>query len=142
MTAINEQMPQNGAAQRTVLVVEDDPDLSMLTTIILEEMGFHVLAAPNGDQALYLLTGPAVIDLMVTDVVMPGTLDGVALADRALRLRPDLRVLLVSGYPGHALERRAAGVRKNLPLLKKPFRASQLEAAIRDLLGDCRPNRM
>src|SRR5690242_17932872 len=109
MTARNERMVQNGTAQRTVLVVEDDPDLSMLTTIILEEMGFRVLAAPNGDQALYLLTGPVVIDLMVTDVVMPGTLDGVALADRALRLRPDLRVLLVSGYPGHALERRAAG---------------------------------
>ncbi len=81
-----------------VLLVEDDPGVSRVLTLRLERMGLRVTAAASGDEALDLFPH-ARADVLLTDIVMPGSLQGPALADRLRRLAPHLRVIFMSGYP-------------------------------------------
>jgi PAS domain S-box-containing protein len=87
-----------GASGETVLVVEDDSRVRRVTVRRLRELGYEVVEADSGDAALALLEGGAAADILFTDVVMPGELNGPALALAARRLRPSIRVLLTSGY--------------------------------------------
>lgn len=118
----------------TVLVVEDEASVRSLAVRALEEQGYRVLSAGNGRAALHLLESrPAQpVDLLVTDVVMP-EMGGRELVERALRLRPDLEVLFISGYtntegPGRDL--RDTG----FSLLQKPFSPESLVRRVRELL--------
>jgi DNA-binding NtrC family response regulator len=112
-------MPIN---QRTVLVVEDDHLILLNARILLENAGLTVLVANDGVQALALLDERPEVSALFTDVVMPGPIDGVALAEEVSRRRPDIPVFITSGSPETA--------QRMLPpsasFLPKPYTANQL----------------
>ena len=110
----------------TVLVVEDDRDLRETVVDSLAEMGFAVLTADHAQAALTQLAAPGRIDLLFSDVIMPGGTNGVELARRARALRPEIRVLLTSGFAG--------GQGEDLPLLAKPYDRAGLAAGLRGAL--------
>jgi PAS domain S-box-containing protein len=117
----------------TVLVVEDNAQLRQITVRQLTELGYRVLHAERADAALAILAGDDRVDLLFTDVVMPGMMDGVDLAYEATRSRGGLKALLTSGFPGV----RGAGQRAldcPFPLLNKPYRHEELAQAIRGIL--------
>jgi PAS domain S-box-containing protein len=120
-----------GAGER-ILVVEDNELLRMQVCMQMTGLGYAVTAAPDGREALKLLREGQPFDLLFTDLAMPGGVDGRQLAVRAMALRPGLRVLLTSGY---AEAEPAEAAAAPLPLLRKPYRrselASQLRAALR-----------
>jgi DNA-binding response OmpR family regulator len=108
-----------------VLLVEDDPEvLSTLREQMLMS-GWSVVPAQDGQTALTLLSADPGITILVTDVMMPGGMSGVELAHRAARARGGLPILLVSGYPGAALEEAGADVHE-FDLLHKPFSQQEL----------------
>ena len=115
-------------AGKTVLAVEDNDALRRVTVRQLKELGYRVLEAANASQAMNVLEREAV-DLLFTDVVMPGGSDGFDLARRALKRWPKLRALLASGFPEaklNLLEKNGASIR----LLNKPYRRDELAAAV------------
>lgn len=117
-----------------ILVVDDESTLRSILADMLATNGYACITAANGVDAVRILETEVVpIDLLVSDVRMPGTLNGVELADKVRARRPDAGIILISGYPTDALEReiRVRGYR----LLEKPFRQYQLEAAVREELG-------
>ena len=121
----------------TILIVEDDVDVRNLVALQLEDLGYKTIQADAGQTALDLLAAPGTgtIDLMLTDVVMPGGMNGVVLAHEARRVRPGLKVLLTSGYlagNGSAASE-AGGI--DLPLLSKPYEQDELARAIQLALG-------
>ena len=113
----------------TVLLVEDNPDVRDVALMLLQQLGYNVLFAHSADAALQLLGSGEAVDLVFTDVVMPGDLDGVALARRVREEYPDIAVLLTTGY-ARAADTQGAG----FPLLRKPYRSSTLARAVRDAL--------
>jgi PAS domain S-box-containing protein len=119
----------------TILLVEDDTGVRAFARRVLEQSGYHVLAAADGDQALPVAQAyPAAIHLLLTDVVMPGALGGRALAVRLAAGRPDMRVLYMSGYPDDAIVHRGV-LEEGIDLLHKPFTAATLAIAVRDILA-------
>ena len=119
----------------TVLVVEDEPAVREIAVAILADLGYRVLQASDGDEGLAIFEANAGdIDLLLTDVVLPGGLRGRALAERVLVLRPSVRVLFMSGYTENGV---AHGSRLDDggPLISKPFKRDQLARRIAELLG-------
>jgi DNA-binding NtrC family response regulator len=87
--------------ESAILVVDDDSDVLALIGDLLGRWGYQVLQAPSADVALFIMRQPAVtIDLIITDVVMGGELDGVDLAIEALKVNPEVRIVYMSGYGG------------------------------------------
>jgi PAS domain S-box-containing protein len=121
------------AVGRTVLLVEDDAAVRRVTREMLERGGFSVLEATSGNEAVSLLDVEDAIDLLVSDVVMPG-LSGPELAALARERHPDLRVLYVSGY--HEVPAVARGQRRGERFLQKPFSVADLSEAVAALLRD------
>ena len=121
------------AGSETILVVEDDDMVRGYVESELKALGYRVIATRNGPAALEILRGPEKIQLLFTDVVMPGGLFGPELAREAARLRPDLRILMTSGYTEHpvdALDGRGQTVR----ILNKPYRRHDLATMLRSVL--------
>ncbi len=116
----------------TILVVEDDELLCDSTSRPLESLGYKALCARDGPHALSLLEEDEKVDVLLSDVVMPGGMIGEALAEEVERLDAKIKVLLTSGYPREDLvaQGRLAG---QLPLLNKPFRRAQLKKSVQDL---------
>jgi signal transduction histidine kinase len=108
-----------------VLAVEDDPDVLSAVVENLADLGYRVLSARNAAEGLEQLRLAARIDLLFSDIVMPGGMNGVQLASEAMRLRPDIRILLTSGYTNQALEG-ADALPPNLDVLPKPYRRAEL----------------
>jgi signal transduction histidine kinase/CheY-like chemotaxis protein len=108
---------------RTVLVVEDEPQLRQVATRILERQNYRVCAPESSEAALAVLRGKAPLALLLTDVVMPG-ISGLQLAEEAARLRPQLNVLFMSGFPRDLWERGA--IDENLAIIEKPFDSQDL----------------
>ena len=104
-----------------ILVVDDDPDILELATAFLREAGHTVTSAPSGDAALLWLQKGA-FDLLVTDIVLPGVLDGFALARKACELQPKIRILYVTGYAGVARIRSVGAPAGEM--LQKPWRCA------------------
>jgi CheY-like chemotaxis protein len=119
---------------RTILVVDDDPELREVALTILEAAGYRVIAAASGDDAYtILLTQPDLrVDVLFTDVLMPGQLDGIDLAIAVRLLRPGLPVLYTSGFPN--LVRDQWENELGEPVLRKPYRARELCRAVTGLL--------
>jgi PAS domain S-box-containing protein len=130
-----QEEPLAGGSE-TVLVAEDDPFVRAYAVNCLSSLGYQVVAAANGEDALVKLTESVPVDLLFTDVVMPG-IDGWELADRARRLRPGLKVLLTSGYALETLESRGR-LHPGTAVLNKPYRKVVLAKRVRDTL-DQRP---
>jgi len=119
--------------QPNILVVDDDGDVRALAVSMIELLGHPVVAAEGGAEALAALARHPSIRLLFTDVLMPG-MSGYALARAALALRPDLSVLMTTGYLGG--EEPDEADLAALPVLRKPYRLAQLEPILRQLLDD------
>jgi CheY-like chemotaxis protein len=120
---------EGSPAINTVLVVDDDIIISMNTAALLEELGHRALEANGGAEALDLLVANPAVTLLVTDQAMPG-LRGSELIAEARKIRPDLRVILATGYDGLPGERP-----ENVVRLDKPFGLAELENAVGTALG-------
>lgn len=108
-----------------VLLVEDEALIRVMTEEDLVDMGCSVNAAADGDAALEVLQSGSEFDVLVTDIRMPGTIDGWELARRARAIWPTIGVVYVSGYPGESHD--------PLPsshFIKKPYRLAELQAAL------------
>ncbi len=118
----------------TVLVVDDEPTVRMLVIEVLEELGYRSLEAIDGATALKVLDSDARIDLLVTDVGLPGGMNGRQVADMGRHLRPGLKVLFITGYAENA----AIGnghLDPGMEVLTKPFAMDDLAARIRELVA-------
>jgi CheY-like chemotaxis protein len=116
-----------------VLLVEDEDNIREPAIEILEDHGYTVLAASDGAEALAVARGyKGPIHLLITDVIMPN-LNGGRLAEELLPLRPDLRVVYMSGYPEDSIARRG-GLEPAHRFLQKPFPPSLLLRTVRELL--------
>jgi CheY-like chemotaxis protein len=115
-----------------ILVVEDDPDVLTAVRGTVERLGYGTITARDGQEALAMLGGPEPLDLLFTDIVMPRGMNGIQLARRARELRPDLPVLLTSGYGFHVL---SDGQNDGFPVLQKPYPRDALAERLRDLIG-------
>jgi CheY-like chemotaxis protein len=117
----------------TILVVEDEPEVRNFAVETLRELNYHVLDAPNGSRALRILDAHREIVLLLTDVGLPGGMNGRQLADEACRRRPDLKVLFTSGYARNAIVHHGR-LDPGVELITKPFTFSGLAARVRHVL--------
>jgi len=129
--------PEVRGGEEHILLVEDDPTVLALTLDLLTALGYEVTTATNAAEALVVLQSSARIDLLFSDVVMPGGVSGVGLARSARELRPGLAVLLSSGFVGEG----GAMPEIEFPLLDKPYETAQLSTRIRSLLDEGRGRR-
>ncbi|MCP4125716.1 MAG: response regulator, partial [Gammaproteobacteria bacterium] len=118
-----------------ILAVDDERELLELAKTSLEALGYQVVTANNGQQALEQLTNKPDIDLLFSDVVMPGGMNGYELAEQATTKRPELKILLTSGYTGKALSGSDQTQYSN-NLLSKPYCQAELARRLRALLGE------
>lgn len=123
----------NGVRGHTVLVVEDDDDVRQGVSELFRSRGYRVIAASNGRDAIAILAGAQPIDLLFSDIVMPHGINGVDVADAAVRLRKDIRVLLTSGYAEAALI--AQGVAGRYLIFLKPYHPRDLVETVRGMLA-------
>ncbi len=134
-------VPRDGATvdaelptgSETVLVVEDQPLLLRTVSRMLERLGYRVLQAENAAAALTLLDSHPNVDLLLTDIVMPGGMNGVDLSRELAALRPEIKVLYTTGYADHA-GMSPADEHAGLDLLRKPYEKEELAARIRSIL--------
>jgi signal transduction histidine kinase len=122
------------SGDETILVVEDDEEVLAVAAENLQGLGYRVVTAVNAAQALELLQGDQPVDLLLSDVIMPGGMNGAQLTVEARRIRPALKVLLTSGYAATALSREH-GLPDNLNVLEKPYRPEQLAKTLRLVIG-------
>ena len=122
-----------GEGRHTVMVVDDEPTIRMLVVEILEEMGHTVLEAGDGAAAMRLLATGAHVDLLVTDVGLPGQMNGRQVADAALALLPQLKVLFITGYAENAVIGNGP-LGPNMALVTKPFAMDVIADRIRTIL--------
>jgi CheY-like chemotaxis protein len=129
--------PETVGGTERVLVVEDDAAVLMLTVDMLGSLGYQITTATNAAEALEVLKSEEPIDMLFSDIVMPGGASGVSLARQAQTLRPEMQILLTSGFIGDG-----AGLAEHeFPLIDKPYEAAALAARIRDLLDQPRRTR-
>jgi CheY-like chemotaxis protein len=119
----------------TILVVEDDAGVRTVVLDMLAALGYHVLAAEDGESALRIIESGAHADLLFTDVVMPGALRSPELARIAQQILPDLAVLFTSGYPQDAIVH-GGRLDAGLELLSKPYRREELARKLRHVLNN------
>jgi CheY-like chemotaxis protein len=111
----------------TVLLVEDNPDVATVSASLLEQLGFTVRRVSDAEAALREIESDG-IDMVFSDIVMPGKMDGLGLARHLKQVRPGLPILLTSGYSEAALN-----VRGDFPILRKPYEIHELSQAIAKL---------
>jgi CheY-like chemotaxis protein len=114
-----------------VLVVEDNPDVASVTSSLLDQLGYGIIHAENAADALEVLGRGAAIDLVFSDIVMPGGMDGIGLAQQIKAKHPQIPVLLTSGYSDAA-----QAAETEFLILRKPFEISALQRVIRNALAN------
>jgi CheY-like chemotaxis protein len=124
---------EGSSSKETILVVEDDPMVRNYAVEILNELGYRVLQAGAAAPALEIIDREANIDLLFTDIVMPGAFNGRQLADEALRRRPKLKVLYTTGYTRNAIVHHGR-LDADVNLITKPFTMDALGTKVRLLL--------
>jgi two-component system cell cycle sensor histidine kinase/response regulator CckA len=124
----------SGWTRPTILVVDDDSTFRAVTVRMLEKRGYRVLPVGDADRAASLLDSvDTAVDLMLTDVVLPGSMQGIHLAQRAARVRPLMPVLYMSGYSRDTIEK-SGRLNKGQDYLEKPFTAESLAQGMREAL--------
>jgi CheY-like chemotaxis protein len=135
--------PRPEAAQRgngeTVLVVDDEPSVRMLVTEVLEDLGYHALQACDGAAGLDIFKSGRRVDLLITDVGLPGGMNGRQLADACLVARPDLKVLFITGYAEQAVIGEGQ-LRPGMHILTKPFSMEALGRRIQQIVAPINTN--
>jgi CheY-like chemotaxis protein len=111
----------------TVLLVEDNPDVANASTVLLEQLGYSVRWVSDADSALREIER-AGIDLVFSDIVMPGKMDGLSLARAIKQKHPALPILLATGY-----SEAAQNARVDFPILRKPYQLHELSRALQQL---------
>ena len=127
-----------GSTNETILVVEDDANVRSYSVEALRDLGYRVIEAADGPSALRLLQTKAPVDLLFTDVVLPGGLTGAQVAAQARELRPGLKVLFTTGYARNAIFHHGR-LDKGVQLITKPFSFTDLAAKVRDMLDGLVP---
>ncbi len=125
--------PHIAGGSESIMVVEDDALVRQQVCANLRGLGYSVKEAENGPEAIKILQDSDDIDLLFTDIILPGGMNGRALADAALALRPDLKVLFTSGYTEDTIMEQGR-LDPKIELLSKPYRRSQLADKLRKVL--------
>jgi len=120
-------------AGETVLVVDDEPTVRMLVIEVLEELGYAAIEAADGAAGLKILRSGQRIDLLVSDVGLPGGMNGRQMADAGREGRPDLKVLFITGYAENAVIGNGQ-LDAGMHVMTKPFAMEALAARIRELI--------
>jgi CheY-like chemotaxis protein len=127
-----------GAAARgggeTVLVVDDEPSVRMLVNEVLEELGYNAIEATDGASALKVLESGRQVDLLVTDVGLPGGMNGRQLADAGRVASPGLKILFITGYAEHAVMR-DGHLQPGMHVMTKPFALETLGRRIQEIVS-------
>ncbi len=127
------ELPRGSAS---VLVVEDDAAVREIACAILGDLGYRVLEAADGEEALRVFgANAATVDLLLTDVVLPGPLRGRDVAERVVAVRPEVRVLFMSGYTENSIVHHGR-LDEGVQLIGKPFRREQLARKVAEVLGE------
>jgi two-component system, cell cycle response regulator CpdR len=121
-------------AQDVVLIVEDDPSILMVLSAYLSGEGYWVLEAEDGERAFEILASKPHLDMMITDFRLPGGISGVQIAEPAVRLRPDLKVIFISGYAQEVRDTDSP-ITREAPILDKPFDLDVLQDIMRRMLS-------
>jgi PAS domain S-box-containing protein len=132
---LNSPNVMRGEQDKTVLVIDDEPTVRMLVTEVLSELGYHAVEAGDGAEGLSILQGSEPIDLLISDVGLPGGMNGRQVADAARIIRPALKVLFITGYAENAVVGNGH-LEPGMQVLTKPFAMDVLAERIRDLLTD------
>jgi len=130
--------PPRAGAGETVLVVEDEAVVRGLVIDVLDELGYHALEAADGPAGLDIIRGKKRIDLLVTDIGLPG-LNGRQLADAARVIRPGLKVLFMTGYAENAAQAQGF-LEPGMAMVTKPFPIDLLATRIRGMIEQPLPN--
>ena len=121
------------ARRETILVVDDNEGMRKIVVRQINQLGYETIEAVDGPSALHALSGQAKVDLLFSDVVMPGGMSGYDLASTARKLRPELKVLFTSGFPAAAQSDQGQSD-ANALLLSKPYRQHDLAHKLRAIL--------
>ncbi|TLX60771.1 response regulator [Stutzerimonas nosocomialis] len=124
----------NQPSTKIVLLVEDEPPILALLSDYLAGEGYEVLEAADAARAFEILATKPKLDLLISDYRLPGGVSGVMIAEPALKLRPDLKVIFISGYPIEIVES-GSSVARSAPILAKPFSLDSLRSQIAQLLA-------
>jgi PAS domain S-box-containing protein len=124
-----------GSPEETILVLEDDDDVRTYSVETLRQLGYRVVEAHDGPSALRLLERQARVDLMFSDVILPGGMTGAEVARQAREARPGLKVLFTTGYARNAIIHHGR-LDRGVKLITKPFGAAELAAKVRDVLDE------
>lgn len=139
MSRVSPADNSKSASNRTVLVVDDEPDVLRLIQSILTDEGYDVIPAKSADHAIKAFERlPRPPDLVLTDVVMPG-MSGPMLVEHLLRTSPDLKVLFMSGYDDRQVVQRYV-IERGFSLIAKPFTAKALRSTISGIIEENRPD--
>lgn len=118
--------------KKTILVVDDEPEIRKLVTAMLTRSGYNVLSADSGENAVRLFRNNPHTDLLLTDVVAPG-MSGPMIADEIAALKPGIKVLFMSGFDGTQVVQQYV-IDKGYSLLIKPFTIDQLQRKVQSVL--------
>jgi PAS domain S-box-containing protein len=127
--------PPRAEAGQAVLVVDDEASIRMLVAEVLDELGYATMEAGDGASGLEVLLSDRRIDLLVTDVGLPGGMNGRQMADAARQARPDLKVLFITGYVDNAEIRSGGSMDKGMHILTKPFTLDMLAGRIKAIIA-------
>lgn len=136
-----EEVPELSAKEaeqdtgQRILLVEDQPEVRTHVEKLLTRMGYVVTAASDGKEAISLILTGQEFDLLFTDVILPGGMNGQQLAEEVRKVDARVKVLFTSGYPAFAFEHFGLDEMDNLRLLRKPYRSIDLKAALADVFG-------
>jgi CheY-like chemotaxis protein len=125
--------PGEAGHGETILVIDDEQPIRMLITDVLEEAGYRVLEAADGSAGIKLLQSDARIDLLITDVGLPGGINGRQVADAGRAIRPELKVLFVTGYAENAVVSNGH-LEAGMQVITKPFAMTALGARVREII--------
>jgi CheY-like chemotaxis protein len=123
-----------GEPGETVLVIDDEPTVRMLVTEVLSEMGYSAIEAGDAATGLRVLQSDARIDLVITDIGLPGSMNGRQLIEAARHSRPDLKALFITGYAENAVIGNGI-LEPGMHVLSKPFSLEHLASRIREIIS-------
>lgn len=132
--ACNKLSKAMSTGSEVILVVDDEEQLVEVATIYLSDLGYKILQATGIEPALAILQSDEKIDLLFSDIIMPGSMDGIDLAEAAMELRPEIKVLLASGYNPYNTDHGSMENSLNCKRLNKPYNKTEVAQAVRTLL--------
>ena len=132
--SVTSELTHPPGGSELILIVDDEPGLLELAAESLQNLGYRIITAGSGEQAMKCLQNNSDIDLLFSDVVMPGSLNGYQLAEQATAFQPGLKVLLTSGFTSKAVISNGQAKFK-VHLLNKPYTQAEMAQRIRNLLS-------